>query len=253
MDVTKPNDNSTYVALGSEYWIKQLIALRLGYDGSNDVGKGLRLGVGLKLRQFIFDYAYGGFGDFGATHRVQLAMQWGDRTKQLNVEQRRLLKEAHLLGKDGNTTEEIVKLNDLLNQDPNNERILRQMIAANDAMLSSELKEAVAENDKTEEIPDPEKMALKELVPGQEQVAQQASQSAVIDPLGLDNLPDVNNLVPTNGPSPLASAPAAPVLQEATPPAQQPAVEPAAEPSKSPTSSSSDSGVMVNPADIYGN
>lgn len=249
MDVTKPNDNSTYVSLGSEYWVKQLIALRLGYDGSNDVGKGLRLGVGLKLRQFIFDYAYGGFGDFGATHRVQLAVQWGDRTKQLNLEQRRLLKEARRLGEQGDTTEEIVKLNDLLNQDPANERILRQMIAANDTMLKNELKEAVAENDQTEEIPDPEKMALKELVPGQEQVAEQ-NQAAVIDPLGLDNLPDVNNLVPS-GPSPMASAPA-PVLKDATPPApQQPA--PAADNTAKPTTSSSDSGVMVNPADIYGN
>ncbi len=48
-DVTMPNDNSTYVAFGSEYWFHELIALRLGYSGSNDEGKGLQLGMGLKL------------------------------------------------------------------------------------------------------------------------------------------------------------------------------------------------------------
>ena len=33
-------------------------------------GEGLRLGVGIKLREFLFDYAYGGFGDFGATLHI---------------------------------------------------------------------------------------------------------------------------------------------------------------------------------------
>ena len=58
-DFTMPNDNSSYISLGSEYWFQDMIALRLGYAGSNDQGKGLRVGMGLKLREFLFDYAYG--------------------------------------------------------------------------------------------------------------------------------------------------------------------------------------------------
>ena len=104
MDVTKPNDNSTYIALGSEYWFKELLALRLGYVDSNDVGKGVRLGVGLKLRQFLLDYAYGASGDFGAVQRIQLAMQWGEPVKQMNSEQRHVLKEAKLSGDSGDYT-----------------------------------------------------------------------------------------------------------------------------------------------------
>ena len=77
------------------------------------------------------------------------------------------------------------------------------MIAAHDKMLAGELKEAVAQNDSTEDIADPEKMALKELVPGQAEVAQS---SPALDPLGLDNLPDVNNLMPAQ-PSPLVEPP----------------------------------------------
>jgi hypothetical protein len=248
MDITKPNDNSTYVSIGSEYWLKQIIALRLGYDGSNDVGKGLRLGIGLKLRQLLFDYAYGGFGDFGATHRIQVGMQWGERVKQLNLEQRRILKDAKRLGAEGDPTAEIAKLNELLEQDPTNTRVLKQMIAANDTMLKNELREAVA-SAPSEELPNPEQMVLKELVPGQEQFANNTT-GATIDPLGLENLPDVNNLVPSQMNSPLASAPA-PVLKESeSPRASQPAAADEQQPSRT---TSSDSGVMVNPADIYGN
>src|SRR5262249_54746455 len=47
-DITQPNDNSLYVGLGSEYWFKDLLALRLGYAGSNDEGRGLRVGFGFK-------------------------------------------------------------------------------------------------------------------------------------------------------------------------------------------------------------
>jgi len=248
LDVTKPNDNSTYVAMGSEYWFKEILALRLGYTGSNDLGSGLRMGVGVKLRQFLLDYAYGGFGDFGATHRVQLAMQWGERVRQLNLEQRRILKDAKRSSQEGDYTDTIAKLDELLQQDPTNTRVLKQMIAAHDKMLASELKDAVAQAEPAEEIPDPEKMALKELVPGQEQVAQ----TATLDPLGLDNLPDVNNLMPEQ-PSPLVSAPSPvrPALQETqSPRASQPTETPA---STNAPAAASDNGVMINPSDIYGN
>ena len=144
LDVTKPNDNSTYVSFGSEYWFKEILALRLGYVGSNDTGKGLRLGVGLKIRQFLLDYAYGSSGDFGAIQRIQLALQWGERVKQMNTEQRKVLKDAKRSGEAGDYTEQIAQLDGLLQEDPTNTRLLKQMIAAHDKMLAGELKEAVA-------------------------------------------------------------------------------------------------------------
>ena len=244
LDLTKPNDNSIYMGFGSEYWFKQLLALRLGYAGSNDEGQGLRMGVGLKLRQFLFDYAYGSFGDFGATHRVQLAMHWGERVKQLNIEQRKILKDAKRSGELGDYNDEIARLEELLQQDPTNTRVLKQMIASHDKMLANELKEAVALAE-PEEIPDPEQMALKELVPGQAMIAK----SAALDPLGLENLPDVNNLLPAQ-PSPLASAPeSAPTLHEATEPRQSEPVAPS--PSAPAAVDHGDNGVMISPSDIY--
>ncbi len=249
-DLTIPNDNSTYVGFGSEYWFKEIIALRLGYAGSNDEGKGLRLGVGLKLREFLFDYAYGGFGDFGTTHRIELSLKWGEKMKQLNREQRAILKEAKRAGDQGDYIQQILAMNELLEKDPSNDRILKKMIGAHEHMLQNELKEAVAQSDTNKEIPSPEEFALQDLVPGQQSVAQvRAGGFDPKDPLGLNNLPDATNLEALQGsvaPSPgVVPAPSAPPTVETKP------VEAPAAPAAAPAPASD--GVLLNPNDIYGN
>ncbi len=252
LDVTNPNDNSPYVALGSEYWFKDIIGLRLGYAGSNDEGKGLRVGMGLKLREFLFDYAYGSFGDFGATHRIELSLQWGQKIHQLNKEAIRVLKEARLYGDQGDYPQQIMELEGLLATDPTNDRILKYMIAAHDRMLESELRQAVAEVPK-EEIPEPEQFALQDLVPGQQALVK-ASPSRGFDPsdpLGLDNLPDAEMpgfIDPVPAPAPaFVPAPSAPSAAfEAQAPMDTPA------PAETHAAPASD-GVLLNPADIYGN
>jgi hypothetical protein len=253
LDVTKPNDNSTYVGIGSEYWFKEIVALRLGYAGSNDEGKGLRMGIGLKLREFLFDYAYGGFGDFGATHRIELSFRWGEKMHQLNSEQRAILKEANRAGEKGDYIQQILTMNELLEKDPNNDRILKRMIVAHQNMLKKELKDAVAEgNTKEEQVPSPEEFALQDLVPGQQAVAQSQGGFDPKDPLGLNNLPDASAaeaLTPSPEASPaVVPAPsAAPAVDVKPEPTASPA--PAATPSAAPAPD----GVLLNPNDIYGN
>ena len=243
-DLTVPNDNSTYIGIGSEYWFKEIIALRLGYAGSNDEGKGIRLGIGLKLREFLFDYAYGGVGDFGATHRIELSLRWGEKMRQLNREQRTILREAKRAGSRGDYIQEILTMNELLENDPSNDRILKWMILAHQRMLQQELKEAVAQADTIkEEIPSPEEFALQDLVPGQQAVAQSQGGFDPKDPLGLDNLPDISAteaLTPSPAPSPaVVPAPSAPPALDSKP-AQAPAAP-------------AQDGVLLNPNDIYGN
>ena len=152
-DFTMPNDNSDYISIGSEYWFHEIIALRLGFTDSNDQGKGLRVGMGLKLREFLFDYAYGSFGDFGATHRIELSMKWGDKTHQLNREQRSILKQARKAGDNGDYIQQILAMNELLEKDPTNDKVLKVMIKAHENMLQSELKDAVAGNDQKKDVP----------------------------------------------------------------------------------------------------
>jgi type IX secretion system protein PorV len=254
-DVTIPNDNSTYIGLGSEYWFKEIIALRLGYAGSNDEGKGLRLGLGLKLREFLFDYAYGGFGDFGATHRIELSLRWGEPMRQLNREQRAILREAKRAGDKGDYIQEILTMNELLEKDPSNDRILKRMIVAHQRMLQQELKDAVAQTDTNKEaVPSPDEFALQDLVPGQQAVAQSQGGFDPKDPLGLNNLPDASNaaaLMPEPQASPaVVPAPSAPPAVE-TKPAAAPAPA-AATPETAPAAPAQD-GVLLNPNDIYGN
>jgi hypothetical protein len=246
-DFTMPNDNSNYISVGSEYWFKEIVAFRLGYTDSNDVGRGLRLGMGLKLREFLFDYAYGSFGDFGVTNRIELSYKWGEKIHQLNKEQRAVLKEAKRAGDQGDYVQQILAMNELLEKDPTNDRILKKMIAAHEHMLQVELKDAVAQSDSNKEIPSPEESALQDLVPGQEAVAQSQGFDPK-DPLGLNNLPDATSLEALQGsvaPSPgVVPAPSAPPAVE-TKPSNAPAAAPAAAPAND--------GVLLNPSDIYGN
>lgn len=250
-DFTIPNDNDKYIAMGGEYWFRDLLALRLGYVGSNDQGKGLRVGMGLKLREFLFDYAYGAFGDFGATHRIELSLKWGERIHQLNKEQRAILKDAKRLGDQGDYIQEILAMNELLEKDPTNDRILKHMIGAHEHMLQNELKEAVAQNDTATEVPSPEEFALQDLVPGQQAVAKAAAQpgSDPLDLMGFNALPDASSggelMAPSPAPSPaVVPAPTAVPMVDTRPTSAAPAAAPAAPAAD---------GVLLNPADIYGN
>jgi hypothetical protein len=129
------------------------------------------------------------------------------------------------------------------------------MIKAHEHMLQNELKEAVAESDQKKDIPSPEEFALQDLVPGQQAVAQ--SHPTVggfdpTDPLGLSNLPEATSSLgdiasPAPAPSPaVVSAPSAlPTVDTQPNAAPSPAVSAPAAPAND--------GVLLNPADIYGN
>lgn len=270
-DLTIPNDNSAYIGLGSEYWFKELIALRLGYAGSNDEGRGVRLGLGLKLREFLFDYAYGGFGDFGATHRVGMAFRFGEKVRQLNKGERNILKDAKAARQQGDYVQAILGMDELLQKDPTNDHILKEMIRTHEAMLNNELNEAVAQTNTKDEVPSPEEFALQDLVPGQQSVARGFNPQ---DPLELNKLPDASNMdlspihvqMPTGAAAPVvepnATLPDIDTPMDAVqtapppPPADLSTINPASQPDSSArpaASASDDSKVMLNPADIYGN
>jgi hypothetical protein len=251
-DYSMPNDNSNYISFGSEYWFHEIIALRLGYTDSNDQGKGLRVGLGLKLREFLFDYAYGSFGDFGATQRIELSMKWGEKTHQMNSEQRAILKQAKRAGDNGDYIQQILAMNELLEKDPTNDKVLKTMIKAHENMLQTELKDAVAQNDQKKEVPSPDEFALQDLVPGQAAVAQAAPAKGGFDPsdpLGLGNLPDANNGGEIVAPAPAPSPAVVPA------PSAAPAVDTRSDNAPTPEAPAAPAqdGVLLNPSDIYGN
>ncbi len=196
-DITMPNDNSTFVSLGSEYWFKEVLALRLGYAGSNDEGRGIRLGFGINWHDFSFDYAYGGFGDFGATHRIGFTYRFGAHVTQLNDDERAILKEARDFRKQGNYVQAILGYNELLEKNPDNQTAMSAMIDTHEHMMNKEMETAIAQA-APDMVPSPEQAALADLLPGGDGTAMAANPMALpmandaLDPMGLNALPDIN-------------------------------------------------------------
>jgi long-subunit fatty acid transport protein len=78
LDLNKSIDNDLKVNLGGEFWIKRILALRLGYNSqiNKDEDEGLTAGAGFKIGSYQFDYAYVPYGDLDSTHRVSLIVRF---------------------------------------------------------------------------------------------------------------------------------------------------------------------------------
>jgi hypothetical protein len=67
------------IRLGVEYWVQDLLALRIGYqyatkdDELNMLG-GLRAGLGIKKAQYGIDYGYEPSPELGDIHRISLKL-----------------------------------------------------------------------------------------------------------------------------------------------------------------------------------
>ena len=78
-----PVDNQAYLALGSEFALEvdrdMKGFLRLGFDSQKLVSdlngiRGINFGLGLKVQNFSFDYAFTPYGVLGNAH--QLSISW---------------------------------------------------------------------------------------------------------------------------------------------------------------------------------
>jgi len=79
-DLNIPNDDFVNFRLGSEYWVVENFALRLGYktDKITTLGalSGLTTGVGFKWKNYLFDFAFVPYTDLGNTYRVSLQLNF---------------------------------------------------------------------------------------------------------------------------------------------------------------------------------
>jgi len=66
-----------HAALGAEYTAFQLLSLRAGYRTGQDIGSGIRAGVGFHLSFVDLDYSMSPFGDLGSMHKFGLSMKFG--------------------------------------------------------------------------------------------------------------------------------------------------------------------------------
>lgn len=66
------NDRETF-SFGTEYTIKEIVALRAGYNSSNDLEDSVtNLGLGFSINNMNFDYAYLLFGVLGNSHSLSM-------------------------------------------------------------------------------------------------------------------------------------------------------------------------------------
>ncbi len=94
LDYGKERDTDGSVYAGAEYWALPYIALRAGYAGSHTESSGVRAGLGLKIKDLAFNYAFSPYGDLGMTHRYELSMKFGTIRPTLTPEMRRMLHQA---------------------------------------------------------------------------------------------------------------------------------------------------------------
>ncbi len=77
LDQTFSNDEKYYAALGAEYVAFQLLSFRAGYRTGQEMGSGLRIGVGFRLSMLDIDYSMSPYGDLGSMHKVGVSMRLG--------------------------------------------------------------------------------------------------------------------------------------------------------------------------------
>ena len=81
LDYSKPELGPTRIHAGSEYQVRNLGTIRLGYDQSN-----LAFGAGIKYRFMEIDYAYGNLsyqGDFSPSHRFSIKFNLSKTRQEL--------------------------------------------------------------------------------------------------------------------------------------------------------------------------
>ncbi|MBL0058284.1 MAG: PorV/PorQ family protein [Elusimicrobia bacterium] len=80
-DLHQVTGEKTSISFGAEYWLKGLLALRVGYRSTDNTGAGLRAGAGFRLGKVTLDYAWSGLGEnLGAAHRLTLGFRFGEPT-----------------------------------------------------------------------------------------------------------------------------------------------------------------------------
>ena len=133
IDGNLPNDNDFYVSLGIEYWVRDLIGLRVGYKSGQELGDGLSFGGGIKVNIFQLDYALVHCGELGYTHRIGIVTRFGKEANAILTE--RAFKKGMEYYNGGKYPEAILEFNKVLGLNPEDERALEMMRRANDKLM----------------------------------------------------------------------------------------------------------------------
>lgn len=140
-DVRKPLRDGLSCGLGLEYMVLRSVSWRMGWTSNEDLGAGMSVGIGLKLKVFSVDYALAQVGRFGPTHRVALSARFGAPVDSVpptsyKVEegvQWHMDKGKRLIG-EARYYEAALEFTEVLRLDPHNRAALDQLRQVRDLM-----------------------------------------------------------------------------------------------------------------------
>jgi len=130
VDYGQQKDVRGAVYAGVEYLPIPILALRTGYAGTYAEGSGLRAGIGLRIKDFSFDYAYAPYGDLGLSHRYELSFRFGAIEPRLTPEERVLYRRAKLAMAQGNYGEATMLMDSLVSMEPHYRPFRRTLVMA---------------------------------------------------------------------------------------------------------------------------
>ncbi|MFA6003300.1 MAG: PorV/PorQ family protein [Elusimicrobiota bacterium] len=86
LDLLAPRDDGLGYGIGMEYTVLKILSFRAGYDSAlkdgsrgtvNVFNGGLSTGIGVRILDLGFDYAFVPYGALGNAHRMSISMRWG--------------------------------------------------------------------------------------------------------------------------------------------------------------------------------
>lgn len=79
LDIEQNINSEMKWMLGTEYWLLNFLALRIGFEGLSYL-KETTAGIGGKYQDYSFDYSFA-YHELGFSHRVSAGMKWGASVK----------------------------------------------------------------------------------------------------------------------------------------------------------------------------
>jgi hypothetical protein len=117
-DYGKATDNDAAIYAGAEYWILPFLALRGGYAADHSESNWMRAGIGLKVKDLSFDYAYTQYGDLGMSNRFEIVYRFGVMRPLLSPEERKLLRKGKQALREGRFSDSVLLFNALIELEP---------------------------------------------------------------------------------------------------------------------------------------
>jgi tetratricopeptide (TPR) repeat protein len=126
LDIEKNVNSELKWMLGTEYWLIELFALRLGFEGVGYL-KETTAGFGFKYKDYRVDYSFA-YHELGFSHRISADIKWGKSVKFDREEAiKRLVNEGIALYTAGKFMEAAKRIESAYQLDPNKKDVKKML------------------------------------------------------------------------------------------------------------------------------